>query len=301
MKVAFVVLHYITYQETSECVTSILRNIAYKNLEVVIVDNNSPNDSVEFLEQKFAHLSNIHFIKNESNLGYAKGNNVGYQYAKHELGADFIIFLGNDTLIEQKDFLDKMLTVYEDCSPHIIGPSIYSTTRDCYQSPLRTKMLQKKDIQKRLRRHKLKNFLIKTRLWYPAHRMIVLGRKLSQRTDKQDRIDCQSWDTAQEGVVLHGSCLIFTPLYVSRYRGIYNQTFMFMEEDILSYIAYKEKLRVLYCPSIQVLHIEDAATDAAYPDESSKVLFISSNAIESGELLLKLMSGENCYKKTLIE
>ena len=52
--IAFVILHYITYDDTIECVKSILnnRNLS-KNSRIVVVDNGSPNESYRILEQEF--------------------------------------------------------------------------------------------------------------------------------------------------------------------------------------------------------------------------------------------------------
>ena len=89
MKAVFVILHYLTADETIDCIDSILCNVNDPVYEIVVVDNHSNNGSVEKLEQRFSSLRHIHFVKLQSNLGFAKGNNAGFQFAKNVPAARF--------------------------------------------------------------------------------------------------------------------------------------------------------------------------------------------------------------------
>src|SRR5690606_16799582 len=73
-----------------------------------------------------------------------------------------------------------------------------------------------------------------------------LLRKNTVPTSNKDE-----WKRQYEGVVLHGACMIFDPVYVRKYTGLYSNTFMYMEEYILNYIAEKENLKIVYSPDIQ--------------------------------------------------
>jgi GT2 family glycosyltransferase len=59
-------------------------------MEVILVDNGSTDDSVEYTKEEFP---SVKIIRCEENLGFAKGNNVGIKNAKGEL----IVTLNNDT------------------------------------------------------------------------------------------------------------------------------------------------------------------------------------------------------------
>lgn len=48
------------------------------------------------------------------NLGFARGNNKGYRYAKNTLGCNYIIMLNNDTIIIQHDFLSIIRKEFEE-------------------------------------------------------------------------------------------------------------------------------------------------------------------------------------------
>jgi GT2 family glycosyltransferase len=66
------------------------------DLEIVVVDNNSSDDSVVYLRENYPEIK---LIINEENTGFVGANNIGYQYAKKQ-GADFIYLLNQDTVIE---------------------------------------------------------------------------------------------------------------------------------------------------------------------------------------------------------
>lgn len=55
--------------------------------------------------------------------------------------------------------------------------------------------------------------------------------------------------------------MIFSPEYFKLYNGFYENTFMYMEEDILYYIVKRDKLKILYNPNIVIYHKEFLSTD----------------------------------------
>ena len=102
---AFVVLHYGDATVTMEAIESI-RSLDRdgRNVSVIVVDNASPNGTGEQVKKQIDFLPDFYYIHNEENLGFARGNNVGFKYAKNELKADFIILMNNDAVIESGDF-----------------------------------------------------------------------------------------------------------------------------------------------------------------------------------------------------
>lgn len=110
-KVCIVILNYNNYEDTIECVQSLRSAINSNEYDIVIVDNNSVNDSVKELSRA---LSPIKIITSLENRGYANGNNIGIKYAEDN-GYDYICILNNDTLIEV-DFLESCKRELEDNS-----------------------------------------------------------------------------------------------------------------------------------------------------------------------------------------
>lgn len=95
-KVSIIVLHWNRFQETSECLKSLL-SIDYPHYDVIVVDNHSTDNSYSALMLAFP---TVHFMQNEWNLGFAEGNNRGI-VAALEKGADYILLLNNDTVVDR--------------------------------------------------------------------------------------------------------------------------------------------------------------------------------------------------------
>lgn len=107
MKQVYIILiNYNNYKDTIQCVAS-LRKINYNSYTIVIVDNSSMDDSAAHLKSE---LKDCILIESKKNLGFAGGNNIGMKYALKK-GADFILLLNNDTLVE-KNFLSNMVAAF---------------------------------------------------------------------------------------------------------------------------------------------------------------------------------------------
>ena len=100
---AYLVLHYKNADVTEQCIQSLLSNDMEDSC-IVIVDNASPNGSGKELEEYYEHSEKVTVLLSEENLGFAKGNNIGYQYCVQKLKSDFVCALNNDTLLIQKNF-----------------------------------------------------------------------------------------------------------------------------------------------------------------------------------------------------
>ena len=90
-KVSIILVTYNNLTYTKKCINSILRNTAYPNYEIVIVDNNSTDGTKEYL--KSLRFDNIKIQLNENNRGFAGGNNDGLELADGK----YLILLNNDT------------------------------------------------------------------------------------------------------------------------------------------------------------------------------------------------------------
>lgn len=94
-KVQILLLNWNGWPDTLKCLHS-LRSMEYSNYHILVVDNGSKDDSVSHIRE--AH-PNLEIIKNEKNLGFGGGCNVGIRYAL-EQGAEFIWLLNNDTQVD---------------------------------------------------------------------------------------------------------------------------------------------------------------------------------------------------------
>ena len=101
------VLNYNNYKATKECVTSLLK-FHFTGSEILIIDNNSPDNSFLDLKRDFPKLK-IH--KSKFNGGYAYG---------HKISADFaiknnfeLIWILNNDLTVRKNTLQELIIAYK--------------------------------------------------------------------------------------------------------------------------------------------------------------------------------------------
>lgn len=121
-----VVLNYNNFSDSSRCIKSLLE-CSYDKLSIVIVDNASSDNSVSLLRTSFPQLE---FILSEKNGGYAHGMNLGAKYAL-EKGAEFIMLLNNDTVVEKSFFEPIIELALSDKKIGIISPKVaYLSEKD---------------------------------------------------------------------------------------------------------------------------------------------------------------------------
>ena len=99
-KVSIIIPHHNNFDILNECINSLIK-IKYKDIEVIIVDNNSTDNSIERIKSNHS-FTKIKKLKN--NLGYSGGCNFGARFAK----GSYLLFLNNDT-IHEPNFLDHLI------------------------------------------------------------------------------------------------------------------------------------------------------------------------------------------------
>lgn len=120
-KIFIVVLNFNGKDTLSACLSSIYQS-DYLNFEVIVVDNDSEDGS---LEQAKNYFSRTHFIKNPTNLGFSRGNNLGIRLALEKF-ADYVFILNNDTIIEKTTLSSLASTMKNFPSAGIISPIIFT-------------------------------------------------------------------------------------------------------------------------------------------------------------------------------
>ncbi|MGR2767996.1 glycosyltransferase [Photobacterium ganghwense] len=102
-KLAVIILNYIDYEQTMLCVNDYLsqRNI---NMHLVVVDNDSPNDSYSKLSTVYASYDNVSVINSGYNGGYSYGNNFGLKFL-YNIGYEGPLIISNNDVSFPNDTL----------------------------------------------------------------------------------------------------------------------------------------------------------------------------------------------------
>ncbi len=115
--ISIIILNYNAGKYLIKCIESVYKT-DYNNFEIILVDNNSSDDSHKQCKEKF---QKVILIENSKNVGFSEGNNVGIQKAKGE----FIVILNPDTIVT-KSWLSELLNAYKNYGDNIYQPKILS-------------------------------------------------------------------------------------------------------------------------------------------------------------------------------
>jgi len=115
--VSIVMLTYNALEYTKECIESIRHHTSYPH-EIILVDNASSDGTVEYLEQVVADNPHIRLIANDSNRGFAAGNNQGVAAAR----GDYVLLLNNDVLVGSGWLEDMVAALEQDSQIGMVGP-----------------------------------------------------------------------------------------------------------------------------------------------------------------------------------
>ena len=106
-KVFVIIVTYNGKQWYDRCFSSLL--LSELPVHIVVVDNASSDDTVEYIRMHFPEVS---MILSDVNLGFGQGNNKGIRYAL-ENGADYVFLLNQDAWIEP-DTISKLIAVHKE-------------------------------------------------------------------------------------------------------------------------------------------------------------------------------------------
>lgn len=286
--VSFVILHFKSYELTKKCVESIIKNIQYNNYSIVVVDNGPDNDSGIQLREEYREHVEVHVIFTGYNLGFAKGNNAGYAYARNKLCADYVIAANNDTIFLQKDFVMRILAEYKKSVYYVLGPDI-ETLDKVHQNPYRTEVMSVEGAKRWLHKRKLLTLYLKLDNKFQIRNHIGFVNRYLMRKDEKNQKNIVH-NRRQENVVLKGACIVFSPSYLAQsLYAFYPETYMYCEEDILAYQCVSLGRKMVYFPDVTVVHAEGQSTLKECKNMIHKELFMSENIVKSLKIMIKLM------------
>lgn len=222
LKVGVILVNYNGKNYNEECIDSILKS-TYKNLEVLVVDNASSDDSVELLKKRY--MNNITVVETGLNLGFSGGNNVGIKLAL-EKKCDFILLLNNDTVIEEK-MIEIMVETSIDNQYCVISPKIYYYDNKEVIWSAGADMIWKKGI--------------------PAQRGM-------------NEVDKGQFDIECNVEIATGCCLLIHKKIVEEVGLLPDDYFLYYEDTDYTTQIVRRGYKILYLPSARMYHKVSAST-----------------------------------------
>ena len=242
-RLGIVILNYLNYEDTIECVDSILEK-EYPVCGIVVVDNGSKNGSLEAFREKYQKQEFVFIIETRKNIGFAKGNNLGIRYARKKLGAQYIFVVNNDTIFTDPQYFDRLLA---HCGPKtgIIRSNIRLTDGSIFQEgwlDLCYPWVLRKYLD----------------YFFIVHGMEKYNGKIPHNRNK-----------ALKTKILSGCALLFTPEFFRHYKGFYPRTFLYCEEAILCLMCERYGLEQVKVEDTEIYHKEDQSSEKSFGNAKS--------------------------------
>ncbi|WP_396177049.1 glycosyltransferase family 2 protein [Flavobacterium sp.] len=232
MQLSVVILNYNVRYFLEHCLKSVLKSIQGLDAEIIVVDNNSPDDSCEMVKSLFP---NVILIENKENLGFPKGNNIGVQRAK----GTFVCILNPDTVVAEDSFIKILAFAENKANLGIIGCKLIDGTG---------------------------NFLPESKRgiptpWVAFSKMAGLY-KIFPRVKAFQKYYAQHLDENTSGKVdiLVGAFMVLKKETYQQLGGFDEKYFMYGEDIDLSFSALKLGLQNYYFAETTVIHYKGEST-----------------------------------------
>jgi len=121
MQLSIIILNYNVRYFLEQCILSVQEAITPIDAEIIVVDNNSSDESVLMMQEKFPEVI---LIQNKENFGFPKGNNIGFRQAK----GNYICILNPDTVVAEDTFTKILAFAERQTNLGIIGCKLIDGT-----------------------------------------------------------------------------------------------------------------------------------------------------------------------------
>ncbi len=226
MNLPIIILNYNSSSDCQKCV-SFLKQQKEVDLEIIIVDNCSPNAGEFNNINSLCKEQNCTFLPAPENKGYNAGNNIGLRYAA-EKGYKYAVIANPDMEFPQPDYFSKMVAkMEEDEEIVVLGTDIISP-EGIHQNPME-----------------------RDGRWYTSFGWIT-GLFKHKKSDTYDFIDC--YPQSHYCAKVSGCCLMVR-LDFLRSIGFFDENvFLYCEEAILSRQVEIAGKRMFYIADSQSIH-----------------------------------------------
>lgn len=238
-KLGIVILNYNNWDDTFECVESLLNFIDIDTTNIYIVDNNSKTSpNFEFLN-KILSFNNIKIIYTKVNGGYSSGNNIGLNEAIKD-NCDYFLITNNDVIFEEDSIKPMINYLNENKDVGIIGPRVYKLNGEIQEIGSVYEMNLSNKYKTLLNKLFLDLFFRK----YNSKRQMKLSKE----------------EVIKEMYYVSGCCFLFSKNSLKYIYPLDETFFLYYEEYNLGRILKQNQLKSIYYQLSSVIHKEGQST-----------------------------------------
>lgn len=121
MQLSIIILNYNVRYFLEQCILSVQEALSGIDSEIIVIDNNSSDDSCLMIEERFP---DVKLILNSENFGFPKGNNIGVANARGK----YICILNPDTVVAEDTFSKVLAFAERQTNLGIVGCKLIDGT-----------------------------------------------------------------------------------------------------------------------------------------------------------------------------
>ncbi|WP_372756796.1 glycosyltransferase family 2 protein [Mariniflexile sp.] len=223
MKLSIVILNYNVRYFLELCLKSVQAAITNLEAEIIVVDNDSEDDTCEMVKTLFPEVV---LIENKENFGFSKGNNIGVSHAKGE----YLCILNPDTVVAEDTFKSMLAFVESKSNLGIVGCKLIDGIGNFLPESKRNIPFVKEAVKK---------LFGDSQMYYANH----------LKEDQTGKVD-----------VLVGAFMLVKRDLYNKVGGFDEDYFMYGEDIDLSYSVLKLGYDNYYFGSTSVIHFKGEST-----------------------------------------
>lgn len=127
---SIIIISFNTREILTDCVKSIVKFTKDVDYELIIIDNDSKDGSVERIKELAGKYPQIKFIETGENLGFGRANNLAEQKAKGE----YILFMNSDTLVFDNAVKEALEAIKKDPHTGVLSCKLLNADRSVQAS-----------------------------------------------------------------------------------------------------------------------------------------------------------------------
>jgi GT2 family glycosyltransferase/lipopolysaccharide/colanic/teichoic acid biosynthesis glycosyltransferase len=235
MTLSVVVVSYNVREFVSQCLLSLYRSRFDESLEIILVDNNSSDNTVGMVRERYP---DVIIIENQKNRGFAAAVNQGVAASSGQI----ILLLNPDTIVEENTV--RILTAYLQANPDVgcVGPKILNSDGSLQQACKRSFPSPWVALTRLLGLSRL----------FPGSRLFGRYNLTYLDPDETHRIEAVS-----------GSCMCIPRSVWDTVGNMDDEFFLFGEDLDYCYRIHQAGFQVVYLPETHIIHYKGESVKTA--------------------------------------
>lgn len=252
MLLSVIIVSYNTKDLTLETIQSVVETtkkskLLKQNVEIIVIDNNSQDDSVKEIKilKKSLEIP-LTLIANEKNLGFGNANNLGIKQAKGE----YYLFLNSDTIVRD-NAIETMLKRFLNQSETNLG--------------ILTPVLLNKDLTYQAQGGSFPSLISLFFHMLMLDDLPIIGKLLpsTQHTGKSNRLNLQMLENQNEIIPvdwISGTAMMVSKQAIDTFGPFDQNIFMYGEDTEICLRAKNHNFLVALDPNSQIIHLQSASS-----------------------------------------